>query len=198
LTSLKENGTAVTGGDRARIIAMLTRALFALAFALLPAALVAQSPAEAAEREKQRRQKQKSSPAPTYTNDDLPKSGAASPSPAKPASPQPRGEGDQGSSSQGQQDEAAWRARARQARAEIRTADTRIETIQKRLNALLVDTSPTNVGDPFRLQTLEAERASARADLEQAKRGKEDALKALDDLQEEARRKNVPPGWLRE
>jgi hypothetical protein len=178
---------------------MLRRVLFALALALLPAALVAQSPAEAAEREKRRRQKQKASPSPTFTNDDLAKAGGSAspkPSPGASAAPAAGTAGSEGDSARGS--EAEWRERAAGARAGIKAAEGRIQKIQERLNALMVDTSPTNLGDPNRLQTLEAEKAKAREELDKATRDKQSAQKALEDLQEEARRKLVPPGWLRE
>jgi hypothetical protein len=52
--------------------------------------------------------------------------------------------------------------------------------------------------DPNREQTRRAEYAQVQAELELAKGQLERARQALVDLEEEARRKGVPPGWLRE
>jgi hypothetical protein len=66
------------------------------------------------------------------------------------------------------------------------------------LHALALDRDVTNTGDPNRLQTIEARKAEARASLDTARLNLAEAQKALQDLEEEARRSNVPPGWLRE
>jgi hypothetical protein len=95
-------------------------------------------------------------------------------------------------------DEAIWRTRAREHRDAVHNAEKSIQEAQDRLNALMLDRDVTNTGDPNRLQTLEARRAEARASLEGARLGLAEAQKALQDLEEEARRNSVPPGWLRE
>jgi hypothetical protein len=91
-----------------------------------------------------------------------------------------------------------WRRDARNRREAISKAEANVAAIQARLNALLVDRDPTNVLDPNRLQTLEADRAKASQDLEAAKEALAKARQALEDLEEEARKQGVPPGWLRE
>ncbi len=52
--------------------------------------------------------------------------------------------------------------------------------------------------DPNREQNRQAQLAQATADLERAKADVERAKQALTDLEEDARRKSIPPGWLRE
>jgi hypothetical protein len=52
--------------------------------------------------------------------------------------------------------------------------------------------------DPNREQSRQAQIAEAQADLERAKADVERARQAQTDLEEEARRKSIPPGWLRE
>jgi predicted nucleic acid-binding Zn-ribbon protein len=51
--------------------------------------------------------------------------------------------------------------------------------------------------DPNREQTRQAEIAKAQAELEAVKAGLETSRQALAALEEEARRKGIPPGWLR-
>jgi hypothetical protein len=171
------------------------------ALLLLATAAPAQTPAELAEREAKRRKG--ASPAPAYTNDDLSKGAKASPAPGKPgaaASTPSAGAaeaaGENPSASAG--DEAYWRRRMDEARRRVVAAERLVRQEQERLNALMADTSPTNVMDPFRLQTLEADRAKAREAVEKATQEQAAAQKALEDLQEEARRRGALPGWLRE
>ena len=91
-----------------------------------------------------------------------------------------------------------WRRDAKARRDAIKRAEAKVAAAQARVDSLLVDLNPTNVMDPNRLQTLEADRAKAAADLEAAKDELAKARQALEDLEEEARKSGVPPGWLRE
>jgi outer membrane protein TolC len=77
-------------------------------------------------------------------------------------------------------------------------AGQRTKAAQERLNALMSDLVPTGVGDPFQQQTLEAGRAKARQELQDAEREFELAEDAFTEFEEGARRKGVPPGWLEE
>jgi hypothetical protein len=108
------------------------------------------------------------------------------------------GEGEEGRSGGRRNDEGNWRQEAAQHRARIKEAKLGIEAAQQRLNALMSDLVPTNVGDPFREQNLEAERAKARAELADAERNLERVEDAFHEFEEEARRKSIPPGWLEE
>ena len=109
------------------------------------------------------------------------------------------GEGSEGTPrSGGREDEAYWRQQAAGHRAAMKRAEEQIAAAQSRLNALMADISLTNVGDPFREQTLEAERAKARQELEAAEQALEAAEDAFHAFEEEARRKAIPPGWLEE
>jgi hypothetical protein len=153
------------------------------------ATAAAQSLGEVAERTKKERKGQGGK---VYTNDDLGEDHAAS-QPAAAAStaeaPKP---------ALTMEPAQRWRRDAKLARDAITRAETKVATLQARLDALLLDRNPTNVGDPNRLQSLEAERAKVRADLETAKDELAKARQAKDDLEEEARKSGVPPGWLRE
>lgn len=110
------------------------------------------------------------------------------------------GEGDEGRTSQSarRNDQSYWRQQAAQHRANIKEAEQRIAAAQQRMNALLSDIVPTNVGDPFQQQTLEANRANGRRELEDAEKNLERAEDAFHEFEEEARRMAIPPGWLEE
>lgn len=128
-----------------------------------------------------------------YTNDDLQNVQSAPDRPvAAPTEPAPAQPPSTMDPSQ------RWRRDARTRREAISKAEASIAAVQARLDALLVDREPVNVLDPNRLQTLEADRAKARQELDAAKEELAKARQALEDLEEEARKKGIPPGWLRE
>ena len=159
-----------------------------LALSVAPA--IAQSLGEVAERTKKDR---KGATGKVYTNDDLAEAHAAPERPiasgaaAAPAPPPATMDPAQ-----------RWRRDAKLRRDAITKAEAKVAAVQARLDALLVDRNPTNVADPNRLQTLEADRAKARQELDEAKEELAKARQALEDLEEEARKNGVPPGWLRE
>jgi len=152
--------------------------------------VAAQSLGEVAARTNKER---KGTGAKVYTNDDLRDARSAGERPASaaaPAAPSPP---------PATMDPAQrWRRDAKARRDAIARAEADVAAVQARLDALLVDRDPTNVLDPNRLQTLEAERAKAMQELEAAKEGLAKARQDLEDLEEEARKAGVPPGWLRE
>jgi len=90
-----------------------------------------------------------------------------------------------------------WRSRASRARAAITDAEANVRQLETRVAGLRNDMSPVGTNDPNRLQTREAELGRAITELEAAQRSVTAAQQALADLEEEARRKGVPPGWLR-
>ena len=190
---------------------MARRALSIVVLLLVPALATAQSLGEAAAREKAKRDSKrgKSAPAPTYTDEDLKdpskpekKSGEGTSSGGQPRSrsstarraPEATAEA---APSVSAGDESVWRQRARGQREAVRSAEKAIEDAQSRLNALMLDRDPTSLGDPNRLQTIEARKNEARSALEAARLNLAEAQKGLQDLEDEARRNSVPPGWLR-
>ena len=67
------------------------------------------------------------------------------------------------------------------------------------LEALVIDNAPTTgVTDPYREQKLQEERTAAADDYDNAEDDIVAAEDALSELEDEARRAGVPPGWLRE
>jgi hypothetical protein len=146
-----------------------------------------------------------------FTNEDLP----AEPSPATIASPGPAGTGrgtvttlPKTATTPGptpteapvpvEQSEPFWHERARAQRETISRTEKTISDLEQRIGELRDDRNPTNLMDPNREQTRQAQIAKAQADLEAAKASLEGARQALANLEEEARRKGIPPGWLSE
>ena len=164
----------------------------------------AQGLGDAAARERQEREKKarEGKPAPAYTNEAL------------------EGSGEQGGQEKATKDagressvvsadsapeaesggaEVYWRRQADDDRRAIANAENVLAEAEARGAQLLQDRDPlSGLLDPNRLQTLEAQRAKARADVAAARQSLAEARQALADLEEEARRKSVPPGWLRE
>ena len=171
-----------------------------------------QSLGDAAAREQKKREERKKKGAASdgrvFTEEDL-RPGSLSaepkPSPAAKATPQPSATPTPAPDVDLAAEEAArdaakesWAARADQARQGIAAADTEVRQLEARVEALRNDRGAANAMDPFRLQTLEVDLASATAALEAARARAAKARQQLADLEDEARRAGVPPGWLRE
>jgi hypothetical protein len=69
------------------------------------------------------------------------------------------------------------------------------EALQSRINALTTDFA--NRSDPAQRAVVEQDRNRAVADLERLNQTIQNDQKAISDLDDEARRAGVPPGWLR-
>ena len=160
--------------------------------------LVAQSLGEVAARTNKER---KGAPAKVYTNDDL-EAGRSAPegqgtvSTPGPAHAAPSGQAPVPAPTMDPAER--WRRDAKQRRDAVTRAETKAAAIQARIDALMLDRDPVNVADPNRMQTLEAARVKALQDLETAKAELSQARQALEDLEEDARKQGIPPGWLRE
>ena len=176
-----------------------------LAFLLSGAAggLAAQTPEPPPEPGKE---KKTSPPGTVFTNDDLAKYGSGAPEKAK-ASPKPGVASPPGGRAAGSApyDETArrlqekeWRARAAGQRAAIAKAEKKVASLQAKVDGLASGLAPQPIGDPNMLATLENEKNKAIQDLQGAKAELADARKGMDDLEELARRRSIPPGWLRE
>ena len=70
-----------------------------------------------------------------------------------------------------------------------------MEAVQSRINALWADFTARD--DPAQRAVIASDRQRALAELERMKKDQESFDKQIADLQEEARRANIPPGWLR-
>ncbi|MGE3273527.1 MAG: hypothetical protein AB7O67_00345 [Vicinamibacterales bacterium] len=92
-------------------------------------------------------------------------------------------------------DQAYWSARITAARAALARSQTLAAALQSRINALATDF--VNRDDPAQRSAIADDRLTALAELERLQREIEDQQQAIADIQEEARRAGVPPGWLR-
>lgn len=173
---------------------------------LWPSLAFGQSLGDAARKEQERRAKLKAEgvKARAVTEDDLgtetvaapnpsasPKPGAAATkTPAADASPAPAG-GVEDEARQRRQSEDAWRRRAALAQARLERATKRYDVLSKMAlspGEYYVD----NENRPLITSVEQLQRLTAEAKAEQ-----EAAQKAIEDLEDEARRASVPPGWLR-
>jgi hypothetical protein len=95
----------------------------------------------------------------------------------------------------GKKDEAYWRTRIQTAREALERAKTFAEALQSRINGLSADFTARD--DPAQRNAIANDRQKALAELDRVKKEIDQNTKALADIQDEARRANVPAGWLR-
>lgn len=178
----------------------------------VPRVAAAQSLADVARAERARREiAPKASK--VYTNADLqpvPEAVAPAPSPAPDSSSALPAGGDAGgdtgtataesaaapaAESEPAHDEAFWRTRMAGARERLQRSTLFAEALQSRINALTTDF--VNRDDPAQRAVVAGERQTALAELTRVQAEVRDLTKAVADIEEEARRAGVPPGWLR-
>ena len=92
-------------------------------------------------------------------------------------------------------DQAYWSGRMQAARTAMDRTQIFADSLQSRINALT--TEFVNRDDPAQRAKLEGDRKAALAELERVKQELEDQRKAIAAIEDEARRANVPSGWLR-
>jgi hypothetical protein len=180
----------------------------AAAAALVAAPAFAQSPtlAELAKREEARR-KAVQAPAKVVTDADVKKGTPAAPPPAAAgapgasaaggSTPAPATAADKPASKPDEpaKDEAYWKDRITQVREELRRNEMFAEALQTRVNALTADFTARD--DPYQRARIGEDRVKALAELDRLKTEVDLQKKKLDEIQEEARRAGVPPGWVR-
>jgi hypothetical protein len=160
----------------------------------------AQSLADVARREDARR-KQVKKPSRVLTNKDLRPSDASPPPPppaeAQPAAPAAAAASESGPSEEEkrQKDEESWRQRMADARQALDRSQMYLDALQSKINALWADFTARD--DPAQRDKIQTERQKALAEFDRVKAEIQANKKALDDLEEEARRAGVPAGWLR-
>ena len=118
---------------------------------------------------------------------------AAAPAPAAPAS---------GASPQAtapaageQKDEKSWRTRMAGAQESLRRNEAFAEALQTRINALSLDLD--NRDDRVQRAKIGEDRAKAMEELARVQSDIEQSKKQIADIEEDARKAGVPPGWLR-
>ena len=174
------------------------------------ASVSAQSLAEIARREEARRQGVET-PSKVYTNADL-RGGGVLTTTAPPASggvdsvPLPgtvagaveapsEDDGAELEPDEPPQDEEFWRTRITAAREGLSRNELFKEALQNRVDGLFADFTARD--DPFQREEIAAQRRDALAELERLQGEIDRQTQAVADIEEEARRDGVPPGWLR-
>lgn len=184
----------------------LTIVVTALMVAGLSHPLAAQSLGDLARQEQERRKAIKA-PAKVITNKDLgpvppaPES-PAPPAPAPPAPPRSAQEAAKQADQDGAKDpnepvkdQAYWSGRMKALQASLERDQTYVEALQSRINALSTDF--VNRDDPVQQRAIGRDRQKAVDELNRLNAAILVNRRAIADLEEEARRAGVPPGWLR-
>jgi len=169
--------------------------------------LAAQSLGEIARKEAERK---KATPAAkkTYTNDDLkqtpPPSGTPATKPGDAAAPADAGKPaakaepekvDSTKPAEPAKDEGYWRGRITAAREDVRRNEAFKEALQSRVNGLTADFTARD--DPYQRAKIADDRQKALAEMARLTEDIDKGNKAIADIEEEARRAGVPPGWIR-
>jgi hypothetical protein len=166
-----------------------------------PATGLAQNPplAEVARKEQERRKTVKA-PSKILTNKDLPKVTAPAVPPASPSATTAAGQAGAATAAEQKpaepaKDEAWWRARITESREALRRDEMFIEALQSRINALSADFASRD--DPYQRAKIGEDRQKALAEMDRVKADVQLLKKRIEDIEEEARKAGVPPGWLR-
>jgi hypothetical protein len=94
-----------------------------------------------------------------------------------------------------EQTEKYWRKRIDDAREEMRRNEMFRDALQARINGLTADFSARD--DPYQRAQIADDRQKALAELGRVNDEIEKGKKAIADIEEEARKANVPAGWVR-
>jgi hypothetical protein len=172
--------------------------LMMLVFSSAPAT---QGLADVARAEEARRKATKA-PSKVYTNESLRVINGGDPPPA-PAAPMPSAgtkptapvAGGPEPPVEDIKDEKYWRDRITSARTELKRSQMFLDALQSQINGLY--TEFVNMDDPARRSVIEQKRLAAIAEQDRLKTEIVRLTKAVADIEEEARRASVSPGWLR-
>ena len=94
-----------------------------------------------------------------------------------------------------QKDQAYWKNRMATAREVLRRSEMFAEALQTRVNTLNKDFSSRD--NPAQRSAIGADRTEALNELTRVKQDVERGKKQIADIEEEARKAGVPPGWVR-
>jgi hypothetical protein len=188
----------MTKNQTARVVLVAAAAIIA---SVLSAG--AQSLADVARREDARRKDVKA-PVKVFTNDNL----RVVPPVAPPAAPAGAAPGETAEEKAPEKppetpaetpdptkDPEYWRKRITDARQARDRNAFLLEAVQSRINALTTDFYARD--DPYQRDQIGLARQKTLAEFERMKTHQAELEKAIADIEEEARRANVPPGWLR-
>jgi hypothetical protein len=186
-----------------RPVSSVARLLSAIGVAAAVVTTVAaQSLGDLGKKEEARRQAIKK-PSKVLTNDSLrsipapaaPPPASVTPPPASPspaaaaATEKPKPEEDR------KAQETAWRQKMQGARDSLQRSQMFAEALQSRINGLTTDFTARD--DPAQRAVIANDRDKALAELDRVKNDITKQTKAIEELQQEARKAGVPPGWLR-
>ena len=164
-------------------------------------ALFAQSLADVAKKEEERRKAVKET-GKTYTNSDLkgvPPATGQSTTPADAAKPAAvdadKDKKDSASQKDKSKDKDYWAGRMKELRGQLERDQTYADALQSRINQLTTDFVARD--DPAQRGVIARDKQKAIEELNRLKQTIVDEKKAISDLEDEARRAGVPPGWLR-
>lgn len=177
-----------------------TSVAIVVATALVGAAVLvrAQTLGDIARKEEERRKTVKGGQK-VYTNKDLgsastPVLPVSTPA-ADPAKPAAAAAATPPADSGETKDQKYWSGRMSDLRQQLERDQTYADALQSRINGLSAEF--VNRDDPNQRARIEGDRAKALNELNRLKKGLEDQKKAVANLEDEARRAGVPPGWLR-
>jgi len=116
--------------------------------------------------------------------------------PSQPANPAQAGAAaDPAMAGEPRKDEKWWRDRIAASRSALERDGVLAEAMQSRINSLQADAISRD--DPAQQLQLRQQLGRALGELERLKKQVEADRKAITDVQNEARRQGVPPGWVR-
>ena len=196
---------------RRPIVARVAAGLVVAAVLAVPSRVPAQTPTlgEVAKKEAERRKALPPS-GKVYTNKDLPPSAqkpaapstAAGTETAIPLDPVAAATGEPAAGAKPdetkgkeERNEAWWRGKITTARDELRRKEMFADALQTRINSLSRDF--TNRDNPAQRAQIGRDRSEALAELARVKNEIATGKKEITDIEEEARKGGVPPGWIR-
>ena len=92
-------------------------------------------------------------------------------------------------------DEVWWRARISRSARALHRDEVLLDALQARVNGLTSDFIGRD--DPYQRARIGDDRQKAIVEMERVRTEIGELKKKIDDIEEEARRAGVPPGWLR-
>ncbi len=167
---------------------------------LVSQSVAAQSLADVARREEERRKTIKA-PGKVYTNEDLRRFPVPDPPPAPAPTAAPATDKPAAAAKAGDEEltvdrgEAFWRKRIGDPRDQLERNKSYLDALQSRIDALTQEFYTRE--DPQQRSAVWAQRSKIVDDYERLVRDNADLEKTIARVQEEARKANVPPGWVR-
>jgi len=92
-------------------------------------------------------------------------------------------------------DENTWRLKMNGARSMLEQDQLLYEAMQSRINAIVADFAARD--DPAQRAELERQRVRALDELDRLKKQVQKDTDTISEIQEDARKKGIPPGWIR-